>query len=58
MGYLQVSISSDGFPSSVDATIESKSAAFALFDGFFCPSPVSPSLKASVANGIMILLDQ
>ncbi|XP_078446246.1 chalcone-flavanone isomerase family protein [Wolffia australiana] len=55
---LLVSISSEGIPSSVDATIESKSVAFALFEGFFGPTPVSPSLKASVANGIMILLDQ
>ncbi|CAA6671303.1 unnamed protein product [Spirodela intermedia] len=53
-----VSISSMGFPSSVDATIESHSVASTLFDGFFGPSPVSPSLKASIANGIMILLDQ
>ncbi|OIT00311.1 PREDICTED: fatty-acid-binding protein 3, chloroplastic [Nicotiana attenuata] len=47
-----VSLSFDGTPSSVDATIESTNVASALFDVFLGGDPVSPSLKASVANGL------
>lgn len=40
-----VCVSSDGIPSSVDATIESENVTSALFDVFFGDAPVSPSLK-------------
>ncbi|KAH7658360.1 Chalcone isomerase protein [Dioscorea alata] len=52
-----VSISSDGFPSSTDAVIESENVTMALFDGYFGDSPVSPTLKSSVADGIAVLLN-
>ncbi|KAK9268632.1 hypothetical protein L1049_000389 [Liquidambar formosana] len=51
-----VCVSSDGLPSGVDATIESKNVTSALFDVFLGDAPVSPSLKASVANGLASLL--
>lgn len=47
-----VHVSSDGMPSSVDATIESTNVTSALFDVFLGRDPVSPSLKASVSNGL------
>ncbi|PHT43729.1 Fatty-acid-binding protein 3 [Capsicum baccatum] len=47
-----VSLSFDGMPSSVDATIESTDVASALFDVFLGGDPVSPTLKASVAKGL------
>ncbi|KAJ8532288.1 hypothetical protein K7X08_012211 [Anisodus acutangulus] len=49
---LLVSLSFDGMPSSVDATIESTNVAAALFDVFLGGDPVSPTLKASVAKGL------
>ncbi|MQM07403.1 hypothetical protein Taro_040240 [Colocasia esculenta] len=52
-----VSISSEGFPSTIDAEIQSMNVTFALFDAFFGPSPVSPTLKTSIANGLMMLLN-
>lgn len=55
-GDLQVSVSSAGMPSGVDATIESKNVTLALFDVFFGSEPVSPSLKASVATGFATAL--
>ncbi|XP_068312023.1 fatty-acid-binding protein 3, chloroplastic-like [Pyrus communis] len=51
-----VCISSDGLPSGVDTEIESENVAFALFDVFFGDTPVSPSLKASVLNGLGSIL--
>lgn len=51
-----VSISGDGLPSGVDATIESENVTFALYDVFFGGAPVSPSLKASVATGLATIL--
>ncbi|KAL6199001.1 hypothetical protein ACLB2K_028789 [Fragaria x ananassa] len=51
-----VSISSNGLPSSVDATIESENVSSALFDVFFGDTPVSPTLKASVATGLESVL--
>ncbi|XP_062011760.1 fatty-acid-binding protein 3, chloroplastic [Rosa rugosa] len=51
-----VSISSNGLPSSVDATIESENVSSALFDVFFGDAPVSPPLKASVASGLESIL--
>ncbi|KAI3975369.1 hypothetical protein MKX01_004456 [Papaver californicum] len=51
-----VSISSDGLPSAVDATIDSTNVTSALFDVFFGKSPVSPSLKTSVSSGLAMLL--
>ncbi|KAM1278795.1 hypothetical protein ACFX2I_030972 [Malus domestica] len=51
-----VCISSDGLPSGVDAEIESENVAFALFDVFFGDTPVSPSLKDSVLNGLESIL--
>ncbi|CAI0440839.1 unnamed protein product [Linum tenue] len=40
--------------SGADATIESMNVAAALFDVFFGDSPVSPSLKMSVATGLAV----
>ncbi|KAG6755185.1 hypothetical protein POTOM_041003 [Populus tomentosa] len=51
-----VCVSSDGIPSSADATIESENVTSALFDVFFGDAPVSPSLKNSVANGLATIL--
>ncbi|VFQ64367.1 unnamed protein product [Cuscuta campestris] len=51
-----VSSSSDATPSSVDAKIESANVTSALFDVFLGSNPVSPSLKASVANGLEVAL--
>ncbi|KAK3011381.1 hypothetical protein RJ639_012451 [Escallonia herrerae] len=51
-----VSVSADGMPSGVDATIESTNVTWALYDVFFGGDPVSPSLKASVANGLATVL--
>ncbi|KAI4323105.1 hypothetical protein L6164_022737 [Bauhinia variegata] len=53
---LLVSVSSNGLPSAVDATIESASVTSALFDVFLGDTPVSPSLKASVAEGLSQVL--
>ncbi|KAF6134538.1 hypothetical protein GIB67_022278 [Kingdonia uniflora] len=52
-----VCISLDGLPSSVDASIESKNVSSALFDVFLGDAPVSPSLKASVSNGLSMILN-
>ncbi|KAF9587859.1 hypothetical protein IFM89_006113 [Coptis chinensis] len=51
-----VSISSNGLPSRVDATIESININSALFDVFFGDAPVSPSLKAAVSSGLEKIL--
>uniref|UniRef100_A0A2P2NUP8 Chalcone-flavonone isomerase family protein n=1 Tax=Rhizophora mucronata TaxID=61149 RepID=A0A2P2NUP8_RHIMU len=51
-----VSISPAQTPDHVDARIESANVTFALFDTFFGGDPVSPSLKASVANGLATML--
>ncbi|CAN4103013.1 unnamed protein product [Withania somnifera] len=51
-----VSLSFDGMPSSIDATIESTNVASALFDVFLGGDPVSPTLKASVAKGLGAVL--
>ncbi|XP_010241349.1 PREDICTED: fatty-acid-binding protein 3, chloroplastic [Nelumbo nucifera] len=53
---MQVCVSSDGMPSNVDATIESTNVTLALFDVFLGNTPVSPSLKASVSNGLAKVL--
>ncbi|KAJ1384856.1 Chalcone isomerase [Sesbania bispinosa] len=53
---LLVSVSTNGLPSTVDATIESANVTCALFDVFLGDSPVSPSLKASVAEGLSKVL--
>ncbi|CAN8321681.1 unnamed protein product [Cochlearia groenlandica] len=45
-----VSVSSGGLPMDVDAEIESSNVTSSLFDVFFGDSPVSPTLKSSVAN--------
>ncbi|CAN0925451.1 Fatty-acid-binding protein 3, chloroplastic [Linum grandiflorum] len=47
---------SSGTCSSADATIESANVTAALFDVFFGDSPVSPSLKMSVATGLAAVL--
>ncbi|KAJ6819858.1 fatty-acid-binding protein 3, chloroplastic [Iris pallida] len=49
-----VSISSNGFPTEVDSKIESSNVTLALYDAFFGNSPVSPTLKTSVANGLAV----
>ncbi|KAB1669657.1 hypothetical protein ES319_1Z022700v1 [Gossypium barbadense] len=51
-----VAVSSDGLPTSTDATIESPNVGSALFDVFFGDAPVSPSLKTSVATGLATIL--
>ncbi|MBA0728286.1 hypothetical protein Golax_001197 [Gossypium laxum] len=51
-----VAVSSDGLPTSTDATIESPNVGSALFDVFFGDAPVSPSLKTSVASGLATIL--
>ncbi|CAJ2659460.1 unnamed protein product [Trifolium pratense] len=53
---LLVSVSSTGVPSNIDATIESANVSYALFDVFLGDSPVSPSLKASVAESLSKVL--
>lgn len=55
---MQISISSSGFPSNVDAEIKSMNVNLALYDGFFGDNPVSPTLKASVADGLRMLHGQ
>ncbi|XP_027170706.1 fatty-acid-binding protein 3, chloroplastic [Coffea eugenioides] len=52
-----VSVSSDGLPSGVDATIESTNVISALFDVFLGSDSVSPTLKASVTSGLTALLN-
>ncbi|KAF7836595.1 fatty-acid-binding protein 3, chloroplastic [Senna tora] len=52
-----VFVSPHGFPSTVDATIESANVASALFDVFLGDSPVSPTLKSSVAKGLSKILE-
>nr|APM86428.1 chalcone isomerase 4 [Freesia hybrid cultivar] len=52
-----LSISSDGFPTKVDSEIESSNVTLSLFDAFFGDSPVSPTLKTSVANGLTVILN-
>ncbi|XP_074311190.1 fatty-acid-binding protein 3, chloroplastic [Silene latifolia] len=47
-----VSVSTAGVPAEVDATINSMNVTRALFDVFFGESPVSPTLKTSVATGL------
>ncbi|CAI8593346.1 unnamed protein product [Vicia faba] len=54
---LLVSVSSEGVPSSVDATIESANVTHALFDVFLGDKPVSPSLKSSVAERLSKVLE-
>ncbi|CAM8979008.1 unnamed protein product [Rhodiola kirilowii] len=51
-----ISISPEGLPSAVDATIESRNVTAALFDVFLGDGPVSPTLKASVSNGLASML--
>ncbi|KAJ0242335.1 Fatty-acid-binding protein 3 [Hirschfeldia incana] len=51
-----VSVSSGGLPKDVDAEIESGNVTSALFDVFFGDTPVSPTLKSSVANQLAMTL--
>ncbi|GFP78699.1 fatty-acid-binding protein 3, partial [Phtheirospermum japonicum] len=51
-----VSVSPDGTPSTVDATIESSNVTSALFDVFLGNNSVSPSLKASASSGLAMAL--
>ncbi|KAF2606677.1 hypothetical protein F2Q68_00043710, partial [Brassica cretica] len=51
-----VSVSSGGLPKDVDAAVESGSVTSALFDVFFGDSPVSPTLKSSLANQLAMVL--
>lgn len=41
----------------MDATIESENVTYALFDVFLGDSPVSPSLKTSVAESLSKVLE-
>lgn len=52
-----VSVSSDGLPTVMDATINSMNVTSALFNVFFGNNPVSPSLKSSVAAGLSAILN-
>ncbi|XP_031491157.1 fatty-acid-binding protein 3, chloroplastic isoform X2 [Nymphaea colorata] len=51
-----VSISADGLPFNVDATIDSTNVSSSLFYVYFGEYPVSPSLKKSVASGLASLI--
>ncbi|KAF8080033.1 hypothetical protein N665_0980s0017 [Sinapis alba] len=51
-----VSVSSGELPKDVDAEIESGNVTSALFDVFFGDTPVSPTLKSSVANQLAMVL--
>ncbi|CAN6928142.1 unnamed protein product [Brassica oleracea] len=51
-----VSVSSGGLPKDVDAAVESGSVTSVLFDVFFGDSPVSPTLKSSLANQLAMVL--
>ncbi|KAL0696541.1 hypothetical protein Bca4012_063721 [Brassica carinata] len=51
-----VSVSSGELPKDVDAEIESGNVTTALFDVFFGDTPVSPTLKSSVANQLAMSL--
>nr|5WL6_A Chain A, Engineered Chalcone Isomerase AncR7 [unidentified]5WL6_B Chain B, Engineered Chalcone Isomerase AncR7 [unidentified] len=54
---LQISVSTDGsLPEEAEATIENANVAAALLDVFLGKNSVSPSTKASVAEGISALL--
>ncbi|XP_074586161.1 LOW QUALITY PROTEIN: fatty-acid-binding protein 3, chloroplastic [Curcuma longa] len=51
-----ISISSAGSPTAVDAEILSSNINLALFDGFFGKNPVSSTLKASVTDGLKMMM--
>ncbi|OEL17988.1 Fatty-acid-binding protein 3, chloroplastic [Dichanthelium oligosanthes] len=51
-----ISISENQDPSQVDAEIKSATVNYALYDGFFGNSPVSPSLRSSTAQLLEALL--
>ncbi|KAK6946577.1 Chalcone isomerase [Dillenia turbinata] len=51
-----VSVSSDGLPTSVEATIESNKVNRALFIVYFGGKPISPALKGSVSKGLATIL--
>ncbi|XP_066320235.1 fatty-acid-binding protein 3, chloroplastic-like [Miscanthus floridulus] len=51
-----ISISENQDPRQVDAEIESATVNYALYDGFFGKSPVSPSLRSSTAQLLEALL--
>ncbi|WOL00819.1 fatty-acid-binding protein 3, chloroplastic [Canna indica] len=51
-----ISISSTGLPADIDAEIRSMNVNWALYDGFFGGNPVSPTLKASVVEGLTMML--
>nr|5WKS_A Chain A, Engineered Chalcone Isomerase ancR1 [unidentified]5WKS_B Chain B, Engineered Chalcone Isomerase ancR1 [unidentified] len=54
---LQISVSTDGsLPEEAEATVENANVAAALLDVFLGENSVSPSTKASVAEGISALL--
>ncbi|XP_076886301.1 fatty-acid-binding protein 3, chloroplastic-like [Bidens hawaiensis] len=52
-----VHISSGGFPSAVEATIESENVTASLFDVFFGRAPVSTTLKSSISNSLASFLN-
>ncbi|XP_066329965.1 fatty-acid-binding protein 3, chloroplastic-like [Miscanthus floridulus] len=51
-----ISISENQDPRQIDAEIESATVNYALYDGFFGKSPVSPSLRSSTAQLLEALL--
>ncbi|KAL7591892.1 hypothetical protein Lser_V15G35031 [Lactuca serriola] len=51
-----IHLSYEGIPSTSEATIESENVTRSLFDVFFGRDPVSPSLKASISNGLASIL--
>lgn len=50
--HAQIHLSAEGIPTAVEATIESENVTLSLFDVFFGRNPVSPTLKASISNGL------
>ncbi|EMS65822.1 Chalcone--flavonone isomerase 1B-1 [Triticum urartu] len=51
-----VSVSTDQGPSQVDAEVKSATVNYALYDGFFGSSPVSPTLRSSTAQLLEAIL--
>uniref|UniRef100_A0A452XNE7 Chalcone-flavonone isomerase family protein n=1 Tax=Aegilops tauschii subsp. strangulata TaxID=200361 RepID=A0A452XNE7_AEGTS len=52
----KVSVSTDQGPSQVDVEVKSATVNYALYDGFFGSSPVSPTLRSSTAQLLEAIL--
>lgn len=53
-----VSVSTDQCPSQIDAEVKSATVSYALYDGFFGSSPVSPTLRSSTAQLLEAILTE